>query len=68
MARDLRLADPQNLNEKTDADFPAGNEVEKAQPGGIGQGAKQKIDRERLVFLRHAQVNYIRLDRYEQDA
>ena len=68
MARDLRLADPQNLNEITDTDFPAGNEVEKPQPGGIGQGAKQEIDRERLVFLRHSETYYIWLDRYGQGA
>ena len=68
MARNLRLADPGDLHEITDADFPVANEIEQAEPGGIGESAEEKIDGERLVVFRHSGKHYIWLDRYEQAA
>ena len=68
MARNLGLADPEDLHEKTDADFLVGDEVEQTQAGGIGQGAKEEIHGKRLVLFRHSGKHYIWLDRYEQAA
>ena len=68
MARNLGLADPEDLHEKTDADFLVGDEVEQTQAGGIGQGAKEEIDGKRLGLFRHSGNHYIWLDRYEQAA
>jgi len=65
MARDFRLADPQNLHKIADADFLVRDEVEEAQPRAIGQGAKEKIDWEWFLLPGHVR-NYIWLDRYGQ--
>lgn len=66
MARDLRLTDAKDLDEIADAYLSIGDEVEQAKPRGVGQGAKQKIDRERFAFSWHGERYYIWLDGYNQ--
>jgi hypothetical protein len=68
VARDFRLADPQDFDEIADANFSVGNEVQKTQPCWIGKGAKQEIERKGLRLGGHTAEDYIWLDRYEQDA
>jgi hypothetical protein len=41
MARDRRLAYPQNLNQKADTDLVLTDQVEQSQPGAISQHPKQ---------------------------
>jgi len=53
MARDFWLAHPQDLHKVADADFLIGDQVEEAQPRGVGQSAKEQIERERLLLPRH---------------
>ena len=65
VTRDLGLANSQDLHEIANADFLVSDEIEEAQPGGICEGAKEKIEGERLFFPGHA-PHYIWLDRYEQ--
>ena len=68
VARDFRLADPEDLYKIADADFPVGNEVQQTQPRWVGEGAKQKIERKGLGLFWHFRKDYIWLDRYEQGA
>ena len=68
VARDFRLADPEDFHEITDAYFSVGNQVQQAETRGIGQGAEQKIDGKRFGLFRHSWNHYIWLDRYEQGA
>jgi hypothetical protein len=42
MPRNLWLAQSQDFDQIADADFTASNEVEQAQPGGIGKSSKQR--------------------------
>jgi hypothetical protein len=65
MPRDFWLADLEDLHKIADANFLVGDEVEQAKPRAIGQGAKEKIDRERFIFPGHGE-DYIWLDTYEQ--
>ncbi len=58
MARDFWLADPQDLHKIADANFLVGDEVEEAKARGIGQSAKEKIERERFFLPGHAQIIY----------
>jgi hypothetical protein len=58
MARDFWLAHPEDLHEVADANFLVGNQVEEAQPRAIGQGAKEKIERERFFNPWHASIIY----------
>ena len=65
MTRDFWLADIEDLHKIADANFLVGNQVEKTKPRAVGQGAKEKIERE-LFFLPGHATHYIWLDRYEQ--
>lgn len=59
MARDFWLAHPKDLHEVADANFLVGNQVEEAQPGRVGQGAKEQIEGERLLLSRHSLKVYM---------
>ena len=48
VARDFRLAGPQDLHEIADANFLVGDEVEQAKPRAIGQRAKERVEREEV--------------------
>ena len=58
MARDFWLADLEDLHEVADANFLVGDEIEEAQARGIGQGAKEGIEREGFLFPGHAGIIY----------
>lgn len=51
MARDLRLIDPEGAMEIADADFVLGEEVQQAQPGGIGERLEEELRLDRVRFL-----------------
>ena len=63
VARDLGLGLVEDFNEVADTDFPAGQEVQEAQAGGIGQGGEELGQIRRLRGGAHS-VHYIRIDRY----
>ena len=65
MTRDFWLADPEDLHKIANANFLVGDKIEQTKPRAIGQGAKEKIDRERFLLPGHSR-HYIWLDRYEQ--
>ena len=65
VTRDLGLAGAEYLHKIANANFLVGDEVEKAKPRTICQGAEEQIERERFFLPGHA-VYYIWLDRYEQ--
>jgi len=65
VTRDFWLADPEDLHKIANANFLVGDEIEQPKPRAIGQGAKEKIDRERFLLPGHL-CDYICLDRYEQ--
>lgn len=65
VTRDFRLADSQDLHKVADANFLVGDQIEQAKARAIGEGAKEKIDGERLFLPRHGQY-YIWIDRYGQ--
>lgn len=58
MARDFWLADLEDFHEVADANFLVGDEIEEAQASGIGQGAKEGVERERFLFPGHALIIY----------
>ena len=66
VTRDFWLADPEDLDKIANANFLVGDEIEQTKPRAIGQGAKEKIEREWFFLPGHAK-HYIWLDRYEQD-
>jgi len=53
MAGNLGLAHPQNLHQITDANFPAGDEVEQAEARRVGQGAEELVERKRSRLGAH---------------
>ena len=63
--RDFGLADLEDLHKIADANFLVGDEIQETKPRAVGQGAKEKIERERFFLPGHAR-HYIWLDRYEQ--
>lgn len=65
MPRDFWLADLKDFHKITDANFLVGDEIEQAQAGTVGQGAKQKVERKWFVLPGHGR-NYIWLDKYIQ--
>jgi len=62
VARDFRLADAEDLDEVANADFAVRDKVKQAQARGIGQGAEEKIERERFLFFRHVTIIYALTD------
>ena len=65
MPRNFWLTDPKDLHKIADANFLVGDEIEETKARAIGQGAKEKIERERFFPVGHTGY-YIWLDRYEQ--
>jgi hypothetical protein len=57
--RNFRLADAEDLDEVANADFPVPDKVQQAEARGIGQGAKEKIERERFFLFGHARSLYM---------
>ncbi len=65
VTRDLRLARAQDFHEITNTNFAIGDEVQQPKPRGIGERAKQKVERETSLQFWHAQsIHHIRLDVY----
>ena len=58
MTRDFRLAQPQDIHKVADANFPVGDEVEQAEAGAIGEGAKEEVDRGGFHFSWHGTIIY----------
>jgi len=58
VTRDFRLAEPENLDEIADANFSVRDEVEETKPRGIGQGAKEKVEREGFFLAGHEVIIY----------
>ena len=58
MARDFWLADLEDLHEVANANFLVGDEIEETQSRGIGQGAKEGVERDRFLFPGHAGIIY----------
>jgi hypothetical protein len=58
VTRDFWLPEPENIDEIANANFPVGDEVQKAKPCGIGQGAKENVERERFIFAGHGFIIY----------
>ncbi len=56
--RDFWLAHPQDIHKVADANFPIGDEVKQAQAGAIGQGAKERVEREGFYFSWHETIIY----------
>lgn len=54
VAGNLGLAEAQNRDEIADANFPAGDEVEQAQAGGVRKGAEEKVERGLSALFCHA--------------
>lgn len=65
MARRLRLADPQDFHDVTDANFAIPDKVQHAQACRVREGAEQKVEREAPLHSGHGRtIQHIRLDRY----
>ncbi len=58
MTRDFWLADLEDLHEIADANFLVRDEIEETKARAIGQGAKEKIERERFFLPGHAHIIY----------
>lgn len=58
VARDFRLAHAQDTDEITNADFLAGDQVEQAESGAIGQSAEEEVGRKRFRFGGHGAIIY----------
>ena len=46
MPRNFWLADPQDLDEIANANFPVSGQIKQAETSGIGQGAEEQVERE----------------------
>jgi len=53
VAGNLGLAEPQDFDEKTDANFAVADEIEDAEAGGVGEGAEEGVEREVPLGLWH---------------
>jgi len=53
MARDFRLADPQDSDEVADAHFAVGDQIQEAETRGIGERAKEIVERAAVGLRGH---------------
>jgi len=68
VARNLRLTDPEHAYEVADANFAVGDQIQQAETRGIGEGAKQMIERSGVPVSGHGEIiQHIRLDIYERE-